>query len=266
MKVLKIVVPVIALLMARPQDSTADTRPEIGIQEKLGQMIPLDEPFYDEQGNTITLRQLVDKPVILTFVYFRCPGICTPLLTELSRMIDRMDLEPGKDYRVITIGFDHREPPDLARGKKEAYLGAMSRQVDPSAWRFLTADSAVIMRTTDAAGFYFKRDGNDFVHAAALIILSPEGKITRYINGIQYLPFDIKMALIEASDGRVGPTISKLLRFCYAYDPEARTYAMDVTRVGGVVVLLLVGVFVAVVVLRPRRKSTEKEKTHVTES
>ena len=117
--------------------------------------------------------------------------------------------------------------------------------------------AATIRRVTRAAGFAFKRDGEDFVHAGALIIVSPEGKITRYINGIAYLPFDIKMAIMEASDGRTGPTIAKVLAFCYRYDPERQTYAFNITRVGLVVILLLAGVFAAVFLVRPKRKEIE---------
>jgi protein SCO1/2 len=134
--------------------------------------------------------------------------------------------------------------------------------VDPSFWRFTTADSLTIHALTDSAGFYFKEEGNDFVHAGALIILSPEGKITRYINGIQYLPFDVKMALVEAGDGKVGPTIAKILKFCYAYDPEARTYALNVTRIGGIVTVLVAAVLLYVFVLRPRRKLPQGNVTY----
>lgn len=235
---------------------------EIGIVEHLGNSLPLDAEVYDESGNLVTLGSLIDKPTVLTFVYFRCPGICTPLLTELSRMVDKIDLVPGTDYRILTLSFDHRDDPELAMDKKENYLDAMSRRVDPSAWRFLTSDSLTIRRITDAAGFYYKRDGNDWIHAGALIFLSPEGKVTRYVYGIQYLPFDVKMALVEASDGRVGPTITRVLAMCYAYDPASRTYAFNYLRVGLVGTLLLVGVFVLVFIVFPRRKKGEREGTH----
>ena len=235
--------------------------PPVGIEEHLGRILPLDLNVYDEQGQMIPLRSLVDRPTIFTFVYYRCPGICSPLLTELSEMVEKMDLEPGKDYRILTISFDHEETPDLAAAKKESYLSLMDRAIDPASWRFLTADSATIAQLTDAAGFYFKRDRNDFVHAGALIITSPEGKVTRYINGIHYLPFDIKMALIEASNGKVGPTIAKFLQFCYAYDPDAHSYTLDITRIGILGTLVLVGVFVLVFLVRPGRKGG-KEKQH----
>lgn len=239
-------------------DQAPRAHPEIGIEEHLGTMLPLDAELYDEAGALTTLRSVITKPTVLTFVYFRCPGICSPLLTELSRVVNQMDLEPGVDYQLVTVSFDHREKPDLAASKKESYLSALKRPVDPSAWRWFTGDSLTIDRLTDSAGFYFKRDGEDFIHAGALVVLSPSGKVTRYILGIQYLPFDVKMAVIEAAEGKTGPTIAKLLKFCYSYDPDGRRYALNVTRVSGVVVVLCVLVFVSVFVLRPKKKIAER--------
>jgi protein SCO1/2 len=248
-----------ALLLLAPalapgQAPAAVPAPEIGIVEKLGETIPLDREFYDEAGNLVTLRSLISKPTILTFVYFRCPGICTPLLTELSHMVEKMDLEPGKDYQIISLSFDHRDDHELASDKKESYLGSIARPVPAQAWRFLTGDSLTVRSVADAAGFYYKRDGNEWVHAGALIVISPEGRITRYINGITYLPFDIKMAVFEAGEGRVSPTIAKVLTFCYSYDPESRTYAFNIVRVSMVVILFLVLVFVLIFLVLPRFK------------
>ncbi|MGB5872663.1 MAG: SCO family protein [Bacteroidota bacterium] len=249
------------LLALLPGSVAAQDRPVVGIVERLGETVPLELEFYDEEGHLVTLGQVITKPTIVTFVYYRCPGICSPLLTELSGIVEKMDLEPGIDYQILTVSFDHRETPDLAASKKESYLTVMDRAVDPNAWRFFTGDSEAVFAFTDAAGFYFKPEGNDFVHAGALIVLSAEGKITRYINGIRYLPFDVKMAVIEAAEGKTGPTVAKLLRFCYSYDPEAKRYAFDITRVGAVAILLFVGVFVVVFLVKPKKKS-EREVTH----
>ena len=249
------------VLCAMPPSAAAQSPspPPVGIEEHLGRQLPLDLLVYDEEGHLVELRTLVNLPTIFTFVYYRCPGICSPLLTELSEIVEKMDLEPGKDYRILTLSFDHTETPDIAAGKKESYLSIMDRQIDPQGWRFLTADSSTIAQLTDAAGFYFQRDGAEFVHAGALIVTSPEGKVTRYINGIRYLPFDVKMAVVEASDGKVGPTITKILQFCYAYDPDARTYTLDVTRLGMIATLVLVGVFVLVFVVRPGKRARKDE-------
>lgn len=232
--------------------------PKVGIQEKLGQYVPLDVQLYDERGNLVSLKELVNKPTILTFVYYRCPGICSPLLNELAKVVNKLDLEIGKEYQVLTISFDAREKPEMAASKKATYIDLVGKKIDPNGWRFFTTDSVNIARATDAAGFYFIPSGKDFVHAGALIILSPEGKITRYINGIEYLPFDVKMAIYEASNGTVSPTIAKLLKMCYSYDPEAKTYTLNVLLLSMVGIIGLVGVFVIVFLVKPKQKQDER--------
>lgn len=231
-----------------------NTPPPIGIVEKLGQTVPLDLDFYDESGNLISLKNVIDKPTIITFVYFKCPGICTPLLTELSRIVDKLDLELGKDYQIVSLSFDHREKPDISAEKKDNYLSSISKHVDPNGWRFFTGDSVAIKKITNAAGFYFKADHDQWIHAGCLIFLSPEGKITRYINGITYLPFDVKMAVIEASNGHVSPTIANILRFCYSYDPASHTYTLNVLRISMGIILVLVAIFVFTFLIFPKFK------------
>jgi protein SCO1/2 len=244
------IVCLVFLAGARPADQPA---PKVGIQEKLGQILPLDTELYDEHGRLVSLKDLVNKPTVFTFVYYRCPGICSPLLNELAKVVNKLDLELGKDYQILTISFDHREKPELAAEKKETYLDLVGKNVDPKGWRFFTADSVTIQRLTDAAGFYFMRSGNDYVHAGALIITSPEGKITRYINGIQYLPFDVKMAVFEASAGKVSPTIAKILAMCYSYDASSHTYTLNILRIAMVIVVALVGIFVIVFIIKPAK-------------
>jgi protein SCO1/2 len=249
---------IIALLLVLSGSALAiDQAPErkAGVEERLGTMAPLDLEFRDEKGYLVSLRDIVKKPVILTLVYYRCPGICSPLLTEMTKIVDRMDLVPGVDYQIVTISFDHRDMPDLAEEKKENYLAAMEKNIDPQAWRFLTGDSTTIRMLTDAVGFYFYQEGKDFVHSGTLIMLSPEGKVTRYLPGIRHLPFDVKMAVMEAGEGRVGPTIAKILSMCYSYDPEGRTYTTDIVRIASFVVMgLVVGV---VLVFSLRRKKSQ---------
>jgi protein SCO1 len=231
--------------------------PDIGIDEKLGQIVPLEIGLLDEQGERIALGKLVDKPTVLTLNYFRCTGICSPLLNAVADVIPKMGATAGKDFQVLTVSFDPRDNPEIAGLKKNNYVKQLGPGFPPSAWRFLTGDPASTRRLADSVGFRFKKVGNDYVHPGAIMVLSPAGKVTRYLYGIKFLPFDLKMALVEAAEGRTGPTINKLLQLCYSYDPAGRTYFFDVTRVVGAFTLLLVSIFVAVTLVR-RRSATPK--------
>lgn len=218
----------------------------------------MDEEFYDEDGNLVSLKSIIDKPTILTFVYYRCAGICNPLLREMTDVVSKMDLTLGKDYQILTLSFDQDEKPELAKEKKENYLAEIKKPIDPSGWKFFTGDSADIYRFTDAAGFYFQRSGRDWIHAASLIVVSPQGKITRYLYGVKHLPFDVKMAVIEASEGKATPTIAKVLKFCYSYDPDGKKYAFNYTRIGFAATILFVLIFIAVFVIKPKKKNSGK--------
>jgi protein SCO1 len=230
-------------------------KPPVGIVEKLGNYVPMETDLLDESGNLVQLKSIINKPTIITFVYYECPGICSPLLTEVASVIDKMDLVLGKDYQVVTISFDHTERPELAQEKKDNYLAEIKKKVDPNGWRFLTGDSVNIYRLTDAAGFYFTKSGNTWIHAGALIAVSPEGKVTRYLYGIHQLPLDVKLAVIESAAGHTGPTISKVLNFCYSYDTEGKRYTFNIVRISGVFIVGLVAVFMFVFVVRPKKKS-----------
>jgi protein SCO1 len=251
---------VLATMAAKAEQSPV--KQFIGIQEKLGQTVPMDVELYDESGNLQVLKDVINKPTIVTFVYFKCPGICSPLLNEMSKIVEKMDLELGKDYQILSLSFDHNEKPELAAEKKDNYLSSITRHIDPNGWRFFTGDSTNIHRFTDGAGFFFKRDSATWVHAGALVFLSPEGKVTRYINGINYLPFDVKMAVIESSKGNVTPTVANVLRFCFSYNPASHTYALNFLRLAMVGILVLVAVFVGVFIVRPKRKIMERQKSN----
>ena len=231
----------------------------IGMDEKLGEWIPLDLTFYDEGGNSISLKHLIHKPTILAPVYYRCPNVCSFLLFNLAGVINKMPSEPGKEYQVLAFSFDETEKPNLALEKKKMVLKMIEKPFPEDAWRFLTGDKENIHKLTDAIGFHFKRQGQDFLHPVSLIILSPDGKITRYIYGTEFLPFDIKMALLEASEGKVGPTLSKVLRFCFSYDPKGRKYVFNTLKVTGIVTLLFALALILFLVLKGKRPPLLKE-------
>jgi len=231
----------------------------IGIDEKLGQVIPLDLTFYDENGNVVNLRQLIDTPTILAPVYYSCPDVCSFLLFNLAEVINRMPSEPGKDYQVLAFSFDETEKESLALEKKRMYLKMIQKPFPEDAWRFLTGDKENIHKLTDAIGFHFKKQGEDFLHPVTVIILSPDGKITRYMYGTDFLPFDLKMALLEASEGRVGPTLSKVLRFCFSYDPKGRKYVFNTLKITGIVTLLFALSLILFLVFKGKRQPIQEE-------
>jgi protein SCO1/2 len=170
-----------------------------------------------------------------------------------------MPSEPGKDYRVLTLSFDETEKPSLALEKKKIYLKMIEKPFPEKAWIFLTGNKENIRKLTDAMGFRFRRQGEDYLHPVALIIISRDGKITRYIYGTEFLPFDLKIALMEASEGRIGPTLSRVLRFCFSYDPKGRKYVFNTLKVTGIVTLVFALSFILFLVSKGKRKAIQEE-------
>jgi protein SCO1/2 len=236
----------------------AKPTPEVGIDEKLGQTVAMDIPLKDENGDTITLRQLIDKPTILIFNYFRCPGICPIVFSSMTKVVNQMSLEPGKDYRLVAVSFDPTDTPEMARSKKANYLNLLRRPFPPDAWRFLTGSVENTKAVADSTGYGYLKQGNDmYMHPGAIIILTSKGVISRYIYGTTYLPAEVAMAIQEAAAGEVRPTISKVLSFCYSYDPEGRRYVFSITRFFGAAILALVAVFLIFVIFRKRKKRAQ---------
>jgi len=239
----------------------------LGVDEHPAGHIPLDIPFNDAEGHPVTFAQIMDgKPAILTLNYYGCPGLCTPQLNDLAQNLSKIkQLTEGKDYKVITLSFNPDEVPADAAKKKANLLASMPRAFDPAAWKFLTGTDENIRRVTDSVGFrYEKQTGpngmQEYVHPAVLVALSPDGKITRYLNGIQQLPFDIQMALMEASQGKVRPTIAKGLLFCFAFDPKNKTYVFAAEKTGALVLSLILGAFFLYLVLSGRKKRPTEDQ------
>lgn len=252
-KLLILLMPAL-LLSAGAMSQVYDSNdPEIGIVEHLGDTIPLGLVFNNEKGENVTLGQIIDKPTILTLVYFDCPGLCSPLLDGVSDVIEKMDMELGKEYQVVTISFNTQDTPERAVEKKQNFLRKHSSGHAES-WIYLTGDSANVAGIVDAVGFRYKKAGNDWIHAAVITILSPQGMITRYLYGTTFLPFDVKMAVVEAQKGIPRPTINRLLEFCYNYDPSGRRYVLDVTKISATIIIFIALVIFLTLVLRKRSK------------
>lgn len=229
---------------------------EIGVVEHLNEFLPDSISLINENGQQVWLSDIIDKPTIINFVYYRCPGICSPLMEAVAGVMDKSDLVPGIDYQVLTISFDPNETIELGIRKKANYLNLMSVKMEEAktGWLFFTSDSASIAKATNATGFKYKRTGNDYLHAASLTVVSKDAKITRYLNGMYFLPFEWKMAVVEASKGQAGPTLNKVLRFCYSYDPVGQTYVMNITKVSGTLILFFAALFLLVLVFKPKKK------------
>ncbi len=213
-----------------------------GVTERTGQTLPLEAPFVDDNGEAVTLGGLIDRPTVLSFAYFGCTDQCNTVLSSLAAAIGRTGGRPGADYLVLTVSFDESDTPRDAAEKKRDYTLGAGRQMDGKAWRFLTGGKDSIAALAGAAGFSFRRTEKGFDHPAALAVLSPDGRITRYIYGNSYLPSDIEMAIEEAAEGRITASIKKAL-LCFSSEPEGRANALRVLRAAGVATLVFAALF-----------------------
>jgi protein SCO1/2 len=233
----------------------------VGVDEHLGAKIPLDITFRDESGAPVRLADLVKGPTIILPVYYRCSNVCFTLQGHFANALQNMEQRPLEDYRVISVSFDEEETPEMAARSKHAYLSAMKKPFPEDGWRFLTGDIASIRRLTDAIGFGFQRQRNDFAHPVVSIVVAGDGTIVRYLYGVSILPKDLALALVEAKSGVAGGSIRKLMDYCFSYDPAGRTYVFNLLRVSATVVILCTGSFLVFLLLTGRKKrqrSSEK--------
>jgi protein SCO1/2 len=213
---------------------------QVSFDEKQGQFAALDTKLVNENGDTVLLKDVINKPTILNLVYYECPGTCSPLMWGVAKFIDEVDLKLGTDYDVVTISFDPTEKIDLGIKKKEAYLSTMKDKGAAKNWRFFVSDSADIAKLTKSVGFNYQKQNKLFIHPTGLIALGSDGKIIRYLRGIDFLPFDIKITMVEAAKGKIGPSINRLLAICYSYDNLGNGYVFNVTRVSAIVILFII--------------------------
>jgi protein SCO1/2 len=227
---------------------------DVGVDQKLGALVSLDSRFVGEQGETVTLRQLVTAPTILALVYYECPNVCDLLLTGLAGVLGPLSAQPGADYNVVSISIDPNETPRDARKAKRIGLETIQKPFPPESWRFLTGDEQNIHAVAQSVGFHYKASGTGFDHPVAIIILSPSGKIVRYMFGADFLPADLKLSLLEAQRGTIGPTIARLARICFRVDPKSHTLVFMTMRVVATVTLVCAAGLVLYLVLSGRRR------------
>jgi len=213
---------------------------QVSFEEKQGQYAALETKLVNENGDTVLLKNVIDKPTILNLVYYECPGTCSPLMWGISKFIDAVDLIPGKDYDILTISFDPSEKIELGIKKKEAYINTMKNKEAAKYWHFFVTDSINISKLTQSVGFNYQKINDQYVHPTGLIALGSDGKIIRYLRGIDFLPFDIKITMVEAAEGKIGPSINRLLAICYSYDTEGNQFVFNVTRVSAIVIIFFI--------------------------
>src|SRR5579863_2684169 len=239
----------------------------VGIDQNLNAQIPLELKFRDETGQTVRLGQYFrEKPVVLALVYYDCPGLCDLILNGLSHAMEQISLNVGADYQVVTVSFNPKESWQLATAKKANYIEKYQRPGAKDGWHFLTGDEASIKSLADTVGFHYKYDpiNNQFAHASAIFILTPEGKIARYFYGIAYKPRDFRLGLVEASANKIGSAADQVLLFCYHYDPTTGKYGMvitQVTRALGTATVLALGAFVFIMIRRDRHSHLDARRS-----
>ncbi len=234
-----------------------DKKNEIGVTEHLGKNIPLDLKFARETGDSVTLRQIVNKPTIVMFVYFDCTSLCIPLMQGVCEVVKQTDLKLGKDYQILTISLDPADTPDKAIRSKASITQSLSKE-QKNGWIYLTSSDSTIQRMIHSVGYNIKEVGMVFIHPAAIVIVSPKGKIPRYLYGMTYLPFDIKMAISEANKELSRPTIQKILLYCFSYDPDGKRYTLQVTRITGTIIVFILIIFIIVLFFKRKRKKNGK--------
>jgi protein SCO1/2 len=230
--------------------------------EHLGKKIPLNLKFVNSRGEQILLKNLIKKPTVIDFVYYKCPGICTPLMMEVADVISKVKYEPGKDYNIISISIDQNETPEMAAEKKRAMIGMSTKRIPDYAWTFLTGDSVSIFKLANAAGFGFERNYYGFLHKGVLIFVDKTGKIVQYMNpgyikengDFQILPSAFELAIRKATTGEVTSTLAKVLQTCYSFVPKGRSMVvLLLVLISGL--LTVTAVFIIVKKANIRRRS-----------
>jgi len=237
-----------------------DALQNLGIEEHLGDFIPLDARFATSNGDSVDIRDLLEngKPVLLNPLYYECPMLCGLVLDGTLNVIEDLAWKPGKDFIVISISIDPKEDSELAKKTKENYLAQMDSTIK-NGWYFLSGNKNEIDKVIEATGFQYKEieETGEYAHSAAIILLSPNGKITRYLYGISYNEFDVRNALFDSADGKIGSTIDKVVMYCYQYDPDSGSYvpvAINIMKLGGLATLIFLGIFLGLFWLREKRK------------
>lgn len=256
-----------------PTVTTANGLPDAlkktGIEQKLGDQMPLDTEFKDEDGNLVKLGSYFQKgrPVVIAFVYYECPMLCNQVLNGLTGSLKGINFDAGKEFDVVAISFDAKEfdKPGLAKNKKASYMERYGRPGTEKGWHFLTGTSDAIAKAASAAGFSFEWDekSGQFAHAAGVMVTTPEGRLSRYLYGIDYSPRDLKFGIMESAESKVGGAADQLMLYCFHYDPASGKYGLailNMVRLGGIATLLGLGTMGLVFWRRNKKKEVDSEQ------
>jgi len=240
---------------------------DVTFHQQLNEQLPLDATFKDENGKTVALGEYFngEKPVILAFVYYTCPMLCTQIMNGISSALRTLSFEAGQDFDVVLISFDTRDTPAAALEKKRTHLEYWTAQNTANGWHFLTGEEATIRRVANKAGFTYKWDEQtqQFAHVSGVLVATPQGRLARYFYGIEYSPRELRLALVESSEGHIGNAVDEVLLYCFHYDPLSGRYGvviMNLIRAGG---LLTVAFILGIMFVTRRREPRAPAEGHV---
>jgi len=238
------------------EQHTAPSLPtaSIGLDEKLGNTLPLDLTFTDETGQQVVLRELVKGPTLILPIYYKCPNVCNFMQAGVANVLRDVGRTAGEEYRVISISFDETETVRNAEAAARLYRGLAGEDFPDEAWRFLIGEPQAFNTFLDAAGYHYMRQGVDFVHPVASFVIDKQGRLIRYLHGVRPLPKDLTLAFFEAESGHTGTTIRKMVQYCFSYDPQQKTYVFNLLRVSATAILATLGIFLAFLVLGGKKK------------
>ena len=237
---------------------------DVTFAQRLGQKLPLDVRFTDETGRSVALGEYFgSRPVVLAFVYYQCPMLCIQVMNGISSALKVLPFTPGKDFDIVLVSFDPRDTPEAANAKKRAHLDHWAARETSNGWHFLTGSEASIRQVTSAAGFTYQWDTetNQFAHVSGLLVATHDGTLSRYFYGVEYSPRDLRLALIDSGNGKIGSVVDELLLYCFQYDPSHGRYGpvfMNIMRLGGVLTMIFIGGFILLMRRRETRTTAER--------
>ncbi len=237
----------------------------VGVDENLGSTIPWDLSFVTSEGDSVTIKELMSdgKPVLLNPLYYECPSLCGLVIESVFKVVNQLRWTPGDDYTIISYSIDPTETPEQAAAEKKEVMANFDRVGAEDGWHFLTGSEEAIKELSNAVGFNYKYDERtgEYLHLASIMLISPDAVITRYLYGINILEFDLRNALYEAADGRIGSTIERAILYCFTFDADSQSYvpvAINIMKLGGLATMLILGIFLTILWRRDRGSSTSQ--------